>query len=265
MLAYFAKFSETYAGGGLGVRAIHAPVLIPVAALLGALVVTRPRALQQELVFFCLAGIAGFYLFVKDKGSFSGLYAFFMIPLAYLLVGYGMSRLGDAMPGNRGARWLRYGAVGLLLAFNGGIFAARSLLEVLQHDSRDPSSAAATISRFVPPGSHVVGDDKYYFLVREAGSDFQYLQRGGSDEERARFHAGPYGADFVVTSEPDTSPLLQAYQREMRLVPVGTIASTPDGKMARMISDVARWAGIGSSLTASYEGRVWARQDGVRP
>jgi len=73
------------------------------------------------------------------------------------------------------------------------------------------------------------------------------------------------GADFVVTSEPDTSPLLQAYQREMRLVPVGTIATTPDGRMARMISDVARWAGIGSSLNASYEGRIWTRQDGVRP
>ena len=35
--------------------------------------------------------------------------------------------------------------------------------------------------------------------------------------------------------------------------------------MARMISDVARWAGIGSSLNASYEGRVLARQDGARP
>jgi 4-amino-4-deoxy-L-arabinose transferase-like glycosyltransferase len=262
MLAYFGKFSETYAGGGLGVRAIHAPVLLPVAALLSALVVARPRALQRELVFFCLAGIAGFYLFVKDKGSFSGLYAFFMIPLAYLLVGYGLSRLADALPRNRGARLLRYGAVALLLAFNGGVFVARSLLELLQHDSREPSSAAAVIDRLIPPGSRVVGDDKYYFLARQAGSDFQYLQRGaGSEEERARFHAGPYGADFVVTAEPDTSSLLQAYKREMRLVPVGTIVSPPDGAMARMISDLARWAGIGSSLTASYEGRVFARKE----
>jgi 4-amino-4-deoxy-L-arabinose transferase-like glycosyltransferase len=265
MLAYFGRFADTYAGGGLGIRAIHAPVLLPVAALLGALVVAQPRAIRQELVFFCLAGIGGFYVFVKDKGSFSGLYAFFMIPLAYLLLGYGLSRLGDAMPANRGARWLRYGAVGLLLSFNGGIFAARGLLEFLQRDARDPSGAAAVIAQLIPAGSRVVGDDKYYFVVREAGSDFQYLQRGGSEEERARFHAGPYDAAFLITAEPDTSPLLQAYQREMRLVPVGAISSSPDGTMARMISDVARWAGIGSSLGASYDGRVFARRGGGLP
>jgi hypothetical protein len=101
-------------------------------------------------------------------------------------------------------------------------------------------------------------------LVREVGSDFHYLQRGGSDEERARFHAGPYGAEFVVTAEPDTSPLVQTYRKETRLVPVGTMVS-PDGMMTRRISDVARRAGIGSPQTASYEGRVFARQDGARP
>ncbi len=31
------------------------------------------------------------------------------------------------------------------------------------------------------------------------------------------------------------------------------------------LTALARWAGIGSSLTASYEGRVFARQDGARP
>jgi len=265
MLAYFASFSETYAGGGGGVRAIHLPVLLPVVALLGSLLVVRPRALRQELVFFCLAGILGFYAFVKDKGSFSGLYAFFMTPLAYLLVGYGLCRLAEAMPASRPVRGLRYGVVGMLVAFNLGIFTARSLLEFLQRDSRAPTAAAQVIARHVPPGARVVGDDKFYFLARQAGADFQYLQRGGTEEERARYHAGPYGADFVISAEPDTSTVLQAYQREMGLVPVGTISTSTDGTMARMISDVARWAGIGTSLGGSYDGRIFARREARRP
>jgi hypothetical protein len=43
------------------------------------------------------------------------------------------------------------------------------------------------------------------------------------------------------------------------LVEIATISSPPDGELARTIVAVARWAGIGTSLTASYDGRVFAR------
>jgi hypothetical protein len=262
MLEYYAGFSQDYASGGFGIRGLHAPLLVPLGVLLVAALVVRPRALGHDVVFFTLAGIAGFYLFVKDKGTFGGLYSFFMVPLAYLAVGYLLARVSEALGSARARRRLQVGVLGVLFAFNGAIFAARAALEFVQRASRSPASVDATVARLIPPGSRVVGDDKFYFAVRRAGSDFQYLQRGGTVDERAGYHRKPYDFQYLVTAEGDTSDLLRAYKREVPLVQIATISAPPDGALARTILAVARRAGIGSSLTASYDGRVFARAPG---
>lgn len=259
LLSYYAGFTDTYASGGFGVRAIHTPLLAPVLILMGALLVGRPRALGHELLFFCVAGILGFYVFVKDKGTFSGLYAFFMIPFAYLALGYCLSALRDAQPRARIVRGLTLGILGGLLAFNGGIFVLRSVLELAQRDSRDPATANAVVARTIPPGSRVVGDDKYFFAVLRAGSEFQYAERGGTLAERVRYHKDVYDLQYLITSEPDTSDLVRAYSAGVPLVVVATIPAPPDSMTARWITALARSAGIGSSLTGSYQGRIFAR------
>jgi hypothetical protein len=262
MFAYFRRFSDTYAGGGFGVRVIHAPVLAPLLMLLGAMVVVRPRALLDEAVFFYASGIVGFYTFVKDKGAFGGLYTFFMVPLVYLAIGYCLARIREAKPYARTGRYLAYGILGGLIAFNGGVFAARSTLEFLQRDGRRPTLATEVIARTIPPGSRVVGDDKFYFVVRQTGSDFQYFERGGSIEERARFHADDYDLQYLVTDQGDASPLLEAYRREMPLVPVATIEAPTDPGLARLLTRIAHWAGVGTSLEGSYAGRIFRRGPG---
>jgi 4-amino-4-deoxy-L-arabinose transferase-like glycosyltransferase len=265
MLAYYADFSEAYASGGFGVRALHAPILVPLLLLVAAALVRKPRILLDDVPVFSLLGIVGFYLFVKDKGTFGGLYSFFMIPPAYLAIGYLLSRLGDIVPDARLAHRVRWAVLATLFLFNGAIFAARSALEILQWGARSPAATNAAVRALIPPGSRVVGDDKFYFAVRRAGSDFQYLQRGRTPAERARYHARHYDFQYLITDERDTSPLLEAYTREVRLVPIATIDAPPDGPLARMITTVARWAGIGSSLTANYEGRVFARMSEPTP
>jgi 4-amino-4-deoxy-L-arabinose transferase-like glycosyltransferase len=260
MLAYYADFSQDYTSGGFGgIRTLHAPLLVPLLLLLAAAVVRRPRILANDILFFAVLGIVEFYVVVKDKGTFGGLYSFFIIPLAYLALGYLLSRLRDVIPDARRARQVRYAVFALLFLFNGAIFAARSTLEVLQWEARSPAATDAIVRALIPPGSRVVGDDKFYFAVRKAGSDFQYLQRGGTPAERARYHAQDYDFQYLVTAERDTSELLAAYSKETPLVQVATISAPPDGALARMITTVAQWAGIGSSLTANYEGRVFAR------
>ena len=104
-----------------------------------------------------------------------------------------------------------------------------------------------------------MGDDKFYFAVRKADSDFQYLQRGGTPEERARYHVNDYGLQYLITAESDTSDVLRAYLQEIPLVQIATISAPNDGAFSKVITAVAQWAGIGSSLTANYEGRVFAR------
>jgi hypothetical protein len=260
MLEYYADFSEDYTSGGFGVRALHAPLLIPLALLMiAALVIDRRSLLLYDIPFFTVVGIAEFYLFVKDKGVFGGLYSFFIIPLTYLALGYLLARLREATANGPVIRWIQYGIFAVLFAFNGAIFAARTTLEAVQWEARSPAATDATVRSLIPPGSKVVGDDKFYFAVRKADSDFQYLQRGGTPEERARYHVDDYGMDYLITAESDTSDLLRSYLKEVPLVEIASISAPRDGALARFITSVAQWAGIGSSLTANYEGRVFAR------
>jgi Dolichyl-phosphate-mannose-protein mannosyltransferase len=262
MLAYYAEFSEDFTSGGFGVRALHAPLLVPLALLMiAALVVDRRALLLYDIPFFTVVGIAEFYLFVKDKGTFGGLYSFFIIPLTYLALGYLLERLREATANAPLIRWVQYGTFALLFLFNGAVFAARTTLEALQWEARSPAATDATVRALIPPGSKVVGDDKFYFAVRKADSDFQYLQRGGTPEERARYHVHDYGLEYLITADGDTSDLFRAYLKELPLIEIATISAPRDGALARFITAVAQWAGIGSSLTANYEGRVFARAD----
>src|SRR5262249_11017746 len=145
------------------------------------------------------------------------------------------------------------------LAFNGAVFAARSTLEILQRESREPSAAEAIIGDVVPPGARVVGDDKFYFAVRNAGADFQYLQRGGTPSERALYHKNVYDMQYLITDESETSDLFQAYAREMHLVPVGSITAPPQDETAQLLTAIAHWAGVGTSLLPSYQGTIFTR------
>lgn len=259
MLQYYAGFSDDYASGGFGIRALHAPVLVPLVVLSAYAARTDSRILRSELVVFTLAGIASYYLFVKDKGTYGGLYAFFMVPLAYLALGVLTSSLLEATQRAAAVRWLQLGIFGGLLAFNGAVFLARTTLEVAQRGSRSPATAEAAIARLIPPGSRVVGDDKFYFAVRRAQSDFQYAQRGGTLDERVRYHRDVYDVQYLITNEGENPGILEAYERELPLVPIGTVESPPDGALARAITAVAQKAGLGTSLTASYAGSVFVR------
>jgi 4-amino-4-deoxy-L-arabinose transferase-like glycosyltransferase len=259
MLAYYATFSDAYASGGFGIRAIHAPLLVPLGLLLVAALVLRPRILAHEVVFFTLTGIVGFYLFVKDKGAFAGLYSFFMTPLVYLALGYLLSRLAELPSRSRATQRLQYATIGVLVLFNGSVFAARTTLEMLQRGSRSPTEAEAVIRKLIPPGSRVVGDDKFYFAVRKAGSDFQYLQRGGSLQERVSYQRDVYDFQYLITNESDGSDLFRAYAGANPMVHLATIDTPADGRLARLLTAVARKAGLGTSLMSSYEGRVFAR------
>lgn len=220
--------SEDYTSGGFGVRALHAPLLVPLALLLVAALVIQPGILLYDVPFFTVMGIAEFYLFVKDKGAFGGLYSFFIIPLTYLALGYLLARLREATADAPAMRWVRYGVFALLFLFNGAIFAARTTLEVLQWEARSPAATDATVRALIPPGSKVVGDDKFYFAVRKADSDFQYLQRGGTPEERARYHVNDYGLQYLITAESDTSDVLRAYLQEIPWVQIATISAPRD-------------------------------------
>jgi hypothetical protein len=145
-----------------------------------------------------------------------------------------------------------------LFLLNGGFFLAIVSSDVLLWPSLDPTPAARLIAENIPPGSKVVGDDKFYFLVRRAGSDFQYLERGGTLAERVKYHKDTYGFEYVVTGLGENSEILRAYRDGTDLVKVGRIETPTLSSLIRYPLYV-RGHLIMWGITTNYGGTIYKR------
>ena len=258
MLGYYSGFAEEYTGGA-GIRLVHLPLLSTVGALLVLVVARAPRRALDELTVFSLLAVAGFYMFVKSTTTFGALYAFLMIPPAYLALANLVSAWVEVGTDERRTRLVWYGGFGLLLLLNVSAFLARSALEVAEWERRDPAVAEDVIRHVVPRNSRVVGDEQFYFAVLGSGSDFQYIERGGTLSERVSYHRDVYQFDYLITNRGGDSEIVQAYMRAVPLEKVAEIPASPTTRLAKVVVSIGRWFGLSNSLMSGYDGTIFAR------
>jgi len=198
-------------------------------------------------------------VFVKSASNFGALYAFLMIPFAYLALGSLMSECSRLRSDARAARLLLCGAFGALFLVNGSAFAARGVLELAEWQRRDPAAADAVIRQVVPSGARVVGDDQFYFAVKRSGSDFQYIERGGTLSERVAYHRDVFRFDYLITNRRDDSEIVQAYLAAVPMRQVAEIAVPPTNRFAEAVVSIGKAFGLSNSLRSGYDGRIYAR------
>jgi hypothetical protein len=222
LLAYFSEFAGTYAGAGVAIVTIQKPlnVLLLLFALL--VIIKNPRAFLDEFALFCGLGIALFFLFVKNTPPFGGGYSILVIPFEYMGLAWLIAHC-PPLPGPLSMPTVRRLALLPLFLLNGLFFLAIVASDVLLWPSLDPTEAAQLIRADIPPGSRVIGDDKFYFLVQRAGSDFQYIERGGTLAERVAFHTTTYDFDYLITDLDEQSATMDAYRASTDLVKVGAV------------------------------------------
>ena len=191
----------------------------------------EPEAPGKRAAFFVGAGIAGFYVVVREPGV---LYSFFMVVLAYLGIGYLAAQLLE-----RNRRTLPLVVLSSLLMVNALSYLARNAFIAAQWAASDSRVVDQAVAAQIPKGSRVIGDDKYFFAVRKAGSEFQYIARGGTPEERVAYHRDVFRADYLITDLDERSELLQEYVREMPLTKTGSIPGQPPGPLARQLLRLA--------------------------
>lgn len=243
---YYAGFAGDYVGGRFSIRPVHYPILAALA--ITAIIRLRKDVLRfDELVFFSLTGILTFYALGINPPQYGTVYTIFIIPLLY-----------TALAGMMVAPRSSYMTAGLvLLLFNSAALCARTGLEILQWGSRDPRAVEDVVKTVIPPGSKVVGDDKFYFAVMNSGSDFQYTERGGTLEERIAYLDGTYGFDYFITSNDEA---VRPYMATIPLVRIAMIGpSAESGALAEWISNIARALRVGKPLEAGYEGSIYVR------
>ncbi|HEY4147904.1 MAG TPA: hypothetical protein VGM41_03195, partial [Chitinophagaceae bacterium] len=104
----------------------------------------------------------------------------------------------------------------LLLMMNFGLAGYKYFVVFNNYKDRDPSALNNWMDKAVRRGSKVVADDKYYYAVIKGGLQFQYLLRGGTDEERAVYHNEQWKADYLLTGDT-SSAVFSTYRKYAKL------------------------------------------------
>jgi hypothetical protein len=250
LIDYYRNVPGEYVGGR-AVRLVHVPLLLGL-VVLG--VAAGRRAFANDVMIFVSAGIVGFYLIVREPNLF---YSIFMVPLAYLGIGY----LAAQLLGSE-RRSLSVLVFMSLLVLNLSGYLARNAFVFARWADADYHRVDRAVDTWIPKGARVVGDDKYFYAVRKRGAEFQYFGRGGTDDERVAYHRDVYAADCLMTERGDDSPLVQAYVRDLHLNKVGSIASDPPSPAVQRILDLG--AAFLFTPGLGYGGTIWCRSPAER-
>jgi len=257
LLAYFSEFAGTFAGTSLATVTVQKPLLAVLLVLTLLVVIKEPRRLLNEFVVFNGLAIALFFLLVRNTAPFGGGYTILAVPFEYMVLGWLVSNC-PRLEKPLSTRTVQRLALIPLFLLNGGMFVSIVASDVFLWHALDQTQAARRIAENIPPGSRVIGDDKFYFLVKQAGSDFQYLERGGTLAERVKYHRDTYGFEYIVTALDENSETLSAYRDGDDLEKVGEIEVPSFSRFARyplwVRGHLIMWG-----FTLNYGGAIYKR------
>lgn len=261
LLTYYSHFSQ-YAGIGSRIKPIHVPLVLSFASLLGITIIHKPRQIFDEVTILASLGTAGYYVFVHDtpfSGRIVSSYTVFMVILAYIGLARVASLYSELTISQRTRMIVLRTVFGVLLLINGSIFLGRTTLDLLEWQRRSPQVAEEVIEELIPPGSRVIGDESFYFAVRKNGSDFQYLERGGTLAERVAYHTKIYDFDYMITNFDDDSEIVRAYAEETPVRKVTEIQAPRARRLAELIVSLGRRLGLRDTVRSGYEATIFVR------
>ncbi len=134
-------------------------------------------------------------------------------------------------------------ALALLLIINFGLAGYKYFIVLRDYKGRSAAGLDKWMKKMILPGSKVVADDKYYYAVIKAGSEFQYYSRGENDNERIAYQNNKWKADYLLVSDT-TDALFGKYRNNANLL---------------LLNEYNPYAGRASSqpLTSSYQGLLF--------
>lgn len=199
---------SSFLGGNFAIQPYQYPMVV--AGLL-AVIIQIKHNYKNPTFWLISIPILCFYLLVNDTGAYSAL----VVPFWYLLIGFAFEKL-STNSNNSLTRLISLCVIILLLLVNGGVFLLKSATILTTIPQRSNKQLTTWVSERLPAQSRVVGDDRYYYAVIESNSDFQYISRTQSDEERAKFHKETYQPDYLFISSQTPPELIEAYKKHFR-------------------------------------------------
>ena len=229
MVTYLQEYSGSTHTTSVGYY--QYPLFILLIIVIPAIVIGNIRNLFDEALFFSISGVAIYCFFITGPWGF---FFFFSTPLIYIAIAFIISSISN----DKYRKWINAVFI-LLISVNGSIFIAQACVIFGQWDARCHAHAEEFVERYVPRGSKVVGDYKYYYAVRKNGSEFQHIDRGGPLSARFDYHKNIYNFEYLITSMDEESEPVQAYMKNVPLVKIASLHVKSDNIISDIIIRVA--------------------------
>ena len=202
------------------------------------------------LFWIGLINLVAFYVLVKD----TGIYSIFAMPWLYLCLG----SLAQNFSYHKSIPRYFTAAFILILGMNFSIFIIKNTTVWLFASSRDTTKVQEQISAQIPKGSRVIGDEVYYYFVKSAGSDFQYLERGAGTDLRKAYHLNTYNFQYIVVRNPPSNVYeFEFYKRGHTFRPCGQIQMENPGAFALSLSHFLSKLRV--EVPRGYQGTIYCR------
>ncbi|MCS6821725.1 MAG: hypothetical protein NZ551_07635 [Microscillaceae bacterium] len=141
---------------------------------------------------FIVASIVSFYVIVYDLGP----YSIFIIPFYYFWIAKISHLQTNFLP-----KWVfALPAIGLFF-FNLSYFSLKNIQIFTSLAQRSPAHAEAFVRKHIPPKSRVVSEPMYYYAVKRAGSEMQFMNYFEELEQREHRQRTKWQYEYLIVTE----------------------------------------------------------------
>ena len=142
----------------------------------------------------------------------------------------------------------------ILFCLNIGVFVLKNYVLLKDFQGRNPIVVDAFISKNIPSGSKVIGDELFFYSVLKSGSDFQYMTWYDTHVNREIYHREKYDYDYVIWTErlgKQADGLYKVYSDKSYLAEIADFSSSTNN--SHVISK------LGLNISDSYSCKIFKR------
>ncbi len=246
---YYESLAQGYISFEKYIPVFQFPALLVLVILIITWLFGRRKVNPLQLI--CVFNLMAYFFLVRD----TGIYSIFSIPWAYML----MASIGASLNLKSATAGRLTLVFSLLICLNAGIFLTKQLVIAMDAPSRDEKLVSQAIGKIIPSGSHVIGDEVYYYAAVKNGLKFQYLDRGASGFQRLSYHKVNFNFEYIIVRDPVSNPAeFKHYSKSIPLRKIGEI-SLPSSDSALKKSAFFLLNKFGIRIPAGYRGAIYQR------
>jgi len=245
---YFQSLAAIYVSSRKYIPPFQYPVLFVFGVFLSINVYFRRNT--EWIFWISIFNLLSFYALVND----TGIYSIFSMPWIYI----GLACIAQSFFSMERIESIMRIALSCVFLLNLSLFFLKNTVIWLYAGSRNISIVQQQISKNLPKGSRVIGDEAYYYFILNSGSDFQYLDRGAATHQRINYHENIYKYQYIIVRNPPMNQFaFDHYTKALAPHEIAKIKMPVPSDFAQSLGRILTKLKI--EIPKGYEGTIYKR------